>query len=77
MKTNTKQDWLKGEKLPEAVTHRRIRRPAGRGLGALMLRQQLAASARQMPRLQLPAWAQDFEPPFQAWLKKVWRQARR
>ena len=47
------------------------RSPLGTGLGALMLRQQLEASAKQLPALKLPAWASDFDPPFKAWLKKV------
>lgn len=70
----TKQ--LKAEKLPEAVSVRRLGTALGRGLGALLLRQQLAASAKQLPRLQLPAWAAGFEPPQKAWLKKVLQRAR-
>jgi hypothetical protein len=47
------------------------RSPLGSGLGSLMLRQQLEASAKQLPKFRLPAWAADFEPPFKVWLKKV------
>ena len=68
----TKQ--LKAEKLPEQVTVRRT--ALGRGLGALLLRQQLAASAKQLPRLPLPAWASGFEPAQKVWLKKVLQRAR-
>lgn len=48
----------------------------GRGLGALLLRQQLQASVKQLPKLQLPAWAADFEPEHQSWLKRVWQRSR-
>lgn len=66
---------LRAEKLPEAVSVRRGRGARPAGLGALLLRQQLAASARQMPRLRLPVWAAEMEPPFKTWLKKVWQRA--
>jgi hypothetical protein len=80
MKTMNDSEVLRAEKLPEQTNGRRPfgapRRSApGCGLGALLLRQQLQASVRQMPKLQLPAWA-DFEPPHQSWLKRVWQRTR-
>jgi hypothetical protein len=81
MKTNNDSEMLRAEKLPEQVNVRRTRgmprrRALGRGLGALLLRQQLQASARQLPKLQLPAWAAGFEPEQKSWLKKVLQRAR-
>ena len=66
---------LRAELLPDAVNNRRTRTALGRGLGALLMRHQLAASAKQLPRLKLPAWAAGFEPEHKAWLKKVWQRA--
>lgn len=80
MKTNNNNEVLRAEKLPEQTNKRRPfgapRRSAlGRGLGALLLRQQLQASVNQLPKLRLPAWA-DFEPEHQSWLKRVWQRTR-
>jgi hypothetical protein len=80
MKTTTDNEVLRAEKLPSQPNLRRTRgaprRSAlGRGLGALLLRQQLAASAKQLPKLQLPAWADGFEPHQKSWLKKVIQRA--
>lgn len=71
---------LRAEKLPEQINVRRTpgmpRRSAlGHGLGALLLRQQLAASAKQLPQLKLPAWASGFETPQREFVKKVLRKA--
>jgi hypothetical protein len=81
MKTNNNNEVLRAEKLPEQTNKRRPfgapRRSAlGRGLGALLLRQQLQASVNQLPKLQLPAWAADFEPEHQSWLRRVWQRTR-
>lgn len=81
MKTMNDSEVLRAEKLPEQTNKRRPfgapRRSAlGRGLGALLLRQQLQASVNQLPKLRLPAWAADFEPEHQSWLKRVWQRAR-
>lgn len=79
--TNQQTKVLRAEKLPEQANVRRTRgmprRSAlGRGLGALLLRQQLQASAKQLPQLKLPAWAAGFEPEQKSWLKKVLQRAR-
>lgn len=81
MKTMNDSEVLRAEKLPEQTNKRRPfgapRRSAlGRGLGALLLRQQLQASVKQLPKLQLPAWAADFESEHQSWLKRVWQRSR-
>lgn len=72
--TGEQQQVLKAELEPEAANKRR-RRALGRGLGALLLRGRLRSAAEQMPYLQVPAWASDFEPPQKAWIKKVLRNA--
>ena len=74
--SNQELETLRAEKLPEQINVRRTpgmpRRSAlGNGLGALLLRQQLQASAKQLPALKLPAWAAGFEPEQKRWLKKV------
>jgi len=66
---------LKAEMLPTLISKRRL--ALGRGLGALLLRQSLAASAKQMPALQLPIWASGFEPHQKQWLKKVLSKGRK
>jgi hypothetical protein len=81
MKTMNDSEVRRAEKLPEQTNKRRPfgapRRSAlGRGLGALLLRQQLQASVNQLPKLRLPAWAADFEPEHQSWLKRVWQRTR-
>ena len=64
------QETLKAELKPEAVQKRR--RPAlGRGLGALLMRGQLATAARKVPLMQVPTWASGLEPEQKAWIKKV------
>jgi len=66
---------LKAELLPKLISTRRT--ALGRGLGALLMRQSLAASAKQMPALKLPAWAAGFEPEQKQWLKKVLSKGRK
>ena len=64
------QETLKTELEPVAVQKRR--KPAlGRGLGALLMRGQLATAARKVPLMQVPTWAAEFEPEQKAWIKKV------
>jgi len=73
--TTQQTNALKAEKLPERISTRRL--ALGRGLGALLLRQSLAASAKQMPALQLPTWTSGFEPHQKQWLKKVLSKGRK
>ena len=67
------KDVLRAELNPEREARRR--NALGNGLGALLLRQQLQASAKQLPALKLPAWAAGFEPEQKRWLKKVLQRA--
>lgn len=70
----TDNEVLKAELEPEAANKRR--RPAlGVGLRTLLMRGQLAASARKVPQMQVPTWASDFDPEQKAWIKKVLRKA--
>lgn len=70
----TKQ--LRAGLLPDEVNNRRPPRQAlGRGLGALLLRGELASAASRRERLTVPAWAEGWERPHQRWLKQVWQRS--
>jgi len=71
--TSQQSNALKAELLPKLISTRRT--ALGRGLGALLMRGRLAASAKELPKLKLPAWAESFEPEHKAWLKKVYQRA--
>lgn len=73
--TTQQSNALTAEVLPQQVSRGRM--ALGRGLGALLLRQSLAASAKQMPALKLPVWAAGFEPHQKVWLKKVLSKGRK
>lgn len=76
MQTETNKQVLIAKLKPEAIQVRR-RTALGRGLGALLMRGRLAASAKELPALKLPAWAAGFKPEQKQWLKKVLSKGRK
>lgn len=69
------QEWRQAEKLPEALSHRRTR--LGRGLGALLLRRNLARAGALAPLLREPALPRGMPAWARAWAQKVWRLGRK
>jgi hypothetical protein len=74
MSDQLRNETLSEELQPQGVNRRRT--ALGRGLGALLMRSRLESAAAQRPKLNVPAWAEGFEPEQKDWIKKVIQRAR-